>query len=62
MTWLRAVALIVNVAAVVYLLVSKRLFGLRGGAKAHEAELNEESLLEVEESSVGHRGASLAGA
>lgn len=61
-TWLRAVALIVNVAAVVYLLVSKRLFGLRGGAKAHEAELNEESLLEVEESSVGHRGASLAGA
>ena len=29
-TWLRVVALIVNVAAVVYLLVSKRLFGIRG--------------------------------
>ena len=48
-TWLRVVALIVNVAAVVYLLVSKRLFGIRGGHAAHERAQREASLLEVEE-------------
>jgi uncharacterized membrane protein (DUF2068 family) len=50
-TWLRIVAFIVNVAAVVYLLLSKRLFGLRGGYAAYEAEQHEASLLEVEQSS-----------
>lgn len=59
-TWLRIVALLVNVGAVVYLLLSKRLFGLRGGAKAHEAELNEASLLEIESSSAGGYGTSTA--
>jgi uncharacterized membrane protein (DUF2068 family) len=49
-TVLRVGALLLNVAAVIYLLLSKRLFGLRGGGKAYEAELHEESLLEVEES------------
>ena len=49
-TVLRIGALLINVAAVVYLLLSKRLFGLRGGGKAYEDELNEESLLEVEAS------------
>jgi hypothetical protein len=38
------------VAAVVYLLLSKRLFGLRGGKKAYEEQRHESSLLEVEES------------
>lgn len=37
-----------NLAAVTYLLYSKRLFGLRGGGAAHAAHLHEESLLEVE--------------
>ena len=41
----------VNVAAVVYLLLSKRLFGLRGGHAAYQAEQHEASLLEVEHSS-----------
>lgn len=50
-TWLRIAALIVNLAAVVYLLLSKRLFGLRGGIRAYEAEQHEMSLLEVETSS-----------
>jgi uncharacterized membrane protein (DUF2068 family) len=50
-TWLKLVLLAVNVAAVVYLLVSKRLFGIRGGGKAYEAALHEASLLEVEEAS-----------
>lgn len=49
-TWLRIGALFVNVAAVVYLLLSKRLFGLRGGRRAYDAERHEESLLEVESS------------
>jgi uncharacterized membrane protein (DUF2068 family) len=47
-TWLRVGALIVNIAAVAYILLSKRLFGLRGGHKAYEAERHETSLLEVE--------------
>ena len=47
-TWLRVVAFCVNVAAVVYLVYSKRLFGLRGGHAAFEAERHGESLLEVE--------------
>jgi uncharacterized membrane protein (DUF2068 family) len=42
-------AFILNVAAVVYLLLTKRLFGIRGGHAAYEAERHEESLLEVEE-------------
>jgi uncharacterized membrane protein (DUF2068 family) len=42
-------AFLLNVAAVVYLLLTKRLFGIRGGHAAYEAERHEESLLEVEE-------------
>ncbi|MCW2528783.1 MAG: putative rane protein [Pseudonocardiales bacterium] len=49
-TWLRIVALLVNFGAVLYLLLSKRLFGLRGGHAAYEAQQHEVSLLEVEES------------
>jgi uncharacterized membrane protein (DUF2068 family) len=54
-TVLRVIALLINVAAVVYLLLSKRLFGLRGGHRAYQAELQEESVLEVEQSAVGSR-------
>lgn len=50
-TWLRIAALLVNLAAVAYLLLSKRLFGLRGGHAAYQAQQHEASLLEVEESS-----------
>jgi uncharacterized membrane protein (DUF2068 family) len=42
---------VLNLAAVVYLLLSKRLFGLRGGHAAYEARRRENSLLEVEEAS-----------
>ncbi|MGH8861198.1 MAG: DUF2127 domain-containing protein [Jatrophihabitantaceae bacterium] len=49
-SWLKVVVLLVNVAAVLYLLFSKRLFGIRGGGKAYEQALHEVSLLEVEES------------
>jgi hypothetical protein len=47
-TWLRVTAFALNVFAVVYLLWTKRLFGLRGGHAAFEAERHGESLLEVE--------------
>ena len=48
-TWLKAAAFVVNVAAVVYLVSSKRLFGFRGGHEAYERSLHEVSLLEVEQ-------------
>jgi uncharacterized membrane protein (DUF2068 family) len=47
-TVLRIGTLLINIAAVLYILLSKRLFGLRGGHKAYEAERHEVSLLEVE--------------
>lgn len=47
-TPLKVGALVVNLALVAYLVVSKRLFGVRGGAAAFERERRGESLLEVE--------------
>lgn len=47
-TVLRAGALLVNVAAIVWLIWSKRLFGVRGGGAAYHAEHSQESLLTVE--------------
>lgn len=47
-TALRIGALLINIAAVCWLVWSKRLFGLRGGAAAHHTEHSEESLLTVE--------------
>lgn len=44
----KLVTLAINILAVVYLLLAKRLFGLRGGKQAAERELRSESLLEVE--------------
>ena len=41
-------AFVINVLAVVYLVLAKRLFGARGGRAAYERELEGESLLEVE--------------
>jgi uncharacterized membrane protein (DUF2068 family) len=37
-TWLKVVALIINLAVAAYLLYAKRLFGLRGGGRAERAE------------------------
>lgn len=52
-TALRIGALAVNLTAVAYLLYAKRLFGLRGGGHAYEAQRHEESLLEVEAAASG---------
>jgi uncharacterized membrane protein (DUF2068 family) len=47
-TALRVVALVVNIAAIGWLLRSKRLFGIRGGAAAYHAQHHAESLMTVE--------------
>lgn len=49
-TFTRAGALIINLAAVIYLLLSKHLFGLRGGRAAYDRERRGEQLLEIEQS------------
>ena len=41
-TWLKVLALVINLAIVVYLLLAKRLFGLRGGGKADQAERDQD--------------------
>ncbi len=47
-TALRLAAFAINVALVVYLVVTKRLFGVRGGKKAYEARLRSASILQAE--------------
>ena len=47
-TALRVVAFAINLALVVYLVVTKRLFGVRGGRAAYEARLRSESILDAE--------------
>lgn len=46
-TALRAGALVVNIAAVVWLVWTKRLFGVNGGAAAYRAERESDSVLTV---------------
>lgn len=52
-TWLKVLLTAVNVAAVIWLVWSKRLFGVRGGGAAYRAEHSEESLLTVERAALG---------
>jgi uncharacterized membrane protein (DUF2068 family) len=52
-TTTRLGAFAINVLAVLYLLFSKRLFGLRGGRKAYDAERRGEQLLDVERAAAG---------
>ncbi|RXS67074.1 MULTISPECIES: DUF2127 domain-containing protein [Streptomyces] len=49
-SWLKIATLVINILAVLYIAVTKRLFGLRGGRAAFEAERHSASLLEVETS------------
>jgi uncharacterized membrane protein (DUF2068 family) len=51
-TPLKAGALVVNLVAVFYLVSTKRLFGVRGGHAAFEAERASQSLLEVEQAAL----------
>jgi len=47
-TVLRLVAFVINLGLVLYLVLAKRLFGVRGGKKAYEARLRSESILDAE--------------
>jgi len=51
-TWLRVAALVINLLLVIYLVWTKRLFGVRGGKKAYEARLRTESFIEVEQAAL----------
>ncbi|GGL92752.1 DUF2127 domain-containing protein [Nakamurella endophytica] len=52
-TALRVVLFLLNLAVVVWLVASKRLFGVRGGAAAQQALHRSESLLTVERAAAG---------
>jgi uncharacterized membrane protein (DUF2068 family) len=47
-TALRVAAFVINLALVLYLVIAKRLFGVRGGKRAYEARLSEASILQAE--------------
>ncbi len=47
-TVLRVVAFVINLGLVLYLMLTKRLFGVRGGKAAYEAKLRSESILDAE--------------
>jgi uncharacterized membrane protein (DUF2068 family) len=51
-TWLRLGAFVINLLLVVYLVWTKRLFGVRGGKAAYEARLRSESVIEVEQAAL----------
>src|SRR6185437_7381396 len=51
-TWLRVGALVINLLLVVYLVWTKRLFGVRGGRRAYEARLRTESFIEAEQAAL----------
>jgi uncharacterized membrane protein (DUF2068 family) len=53
-TALRLFALVINIVAVIWLLWSKRLFGLNGGGQAYREEHRAESLLSVESAGLSH--------
>jgi uncharacterized membrane protein (DUF2068 family) len=57
-TALRLIALVINIVAVIWLLWSKRLFGLNGGGKAYREEHETESLLSVERAGLRETAAS----
>jgi uncharacterized membrane protein (DUF2068 family) len=54
-TFLRVAALVINLFLVFYLIWTKRLFGVRGGIRAHHAALHSVSLLEVERAAVSEQ-------
>lgn len=45
-TWFRVALFVINIGLVLYLVLAKRLFGVRGGKKAYEARLRRESVLD----------------
>jgi uncharacterized membrane protein (DUF2068 family) len=60
-SWFKVATLALNVLAVLYILLGKRLFGLRGGHPAFEAARRGASLLEVEKSAGEEAGGEAKG-
>ena len=48
-TWLRVAVFMINLLLVIYLVWTRRLFGIRGGKRAYEARLRSEPVIEVEQ-------------
>jgi uncharacterized membrane protein (DUF2068 family) len=48
-TWLKVATFAINLLLVIYLVWTRRLFGVRGGKAAYEARLRTESVIEVEQ-------------
>lgn len=61
-SFLRVAALAINLFLVVYLVWTKRLFGVRGGGAARTAELHGRSLIEIERSAGEPTGSDRPGA
>jgi uncharacterized membrane protein (DUF2068 family) len=55
-TYVKVAAFVINLGLVAYLVLSKRLFGVRGGRAAFERKRHGESLLEVEASAAAQDG------
>ena len=51
-TWLKVAAFVINLLLVIYLVWTRRLFGIRGGKAAYEARLRSESVIEVEQAAL----------
>jgi uncharacterized membrane protein (DUF2068 family) len=51
-TWLKVGALAINLLLVIYLVWTRRLFGVRGGKAAYDARLRSESVIEVEQAAL----------
>jgi len=56
-TVLASVLFVVNLGLVLYLAISKRLFGIRGGKHAYQARLREESVMEAAARAAGRQAA-----
>jgi uncharacterized membrane protein (DUF2068 family) len=52
-TYVKVTAFVINLALIAYLILTKRLFGVRGGRAAFERKRHGQSLLEVEASAAG---------
>jgi hypothetical protein len=51
-TWLKVATFAINLLLVIYLVWTRRLFGVRGGKAAYEARLRTESVIEVEQAAL----------
>ena len=51
-TWLKIAAFVINLLLVIYLVWTRRLFGVRGGKAAYDARLRTESVIEVEQAAL----------